>query len=208
MAFPPIQPDVDFSVIASAQAGDERAHAAIYGYYCNRLFTLIYRLVPRRAQADDLLQEVFVEVLRNVRSYNGSGSFGGWLHSIAVNKCLSYLRSPWRRSVMWLDDAATVELEESQLSAPLDVEHARRTELEAALRKLSPLSRAVVWLHDVEGYTHAEIGRKLGRTVSFSKSQLARAHARLRELLVSHDETRLDTASETESGTTPCTPAT
>lgn len=197
-------PDLDSSVIAAAQAGDEQAHAAIYAHYGSRLFTLIYRLVPRRAQAEDLLQEVFVDVLRHIASFNGSGSFGGWLHSIAVNKCLSHLRSPWRRSVMWLDDATTVELEESQLSATLEVEHARHAEIETALRKLSPLSRAVVWLHDVEGYTHAEIGQRLGRTVSFSKSQLARAHARLRELLVTHDEARLDTTL----GTAPCTPVT
>jgi len=194
------QPDVDSKVIAAAQSGDEQAHAAIYAHYATRLFTLIYRLVPRRAQAEDLLQEVFVDVLRNVSSYAATGSFGGWLRTIAVNKCLSHLRSPWRRSVMWLDDATTVELEESQLAAPLDVEHARHTEVEAALRKLSPLSRAVVWLHDVEGFTHAEIGQKLGRTVSFSKSQLARAHARLRELLNSEDEALLETKS--------CTPVT
>lgn len=200
MASPLPLPDLDSSIVAAAKVGDEQAHAAIYAHYGNRLFTLIYRLVPRRAQAEDLLQEVFVDVLRHVASFNGSGSFGGWLHTIAVNKCLSHLRSPWRRSVMWLDDTTTVELEESQLSATLEVEHARHAEIEAALRKLSPLSRAVVWFHDVEGYTHAEIGRKLGRTVSFSKSQLARAHARLREMLVTYDEV--------QSGTESCTPAT
>lgn len=208
MASPSTLPDLDANLIAAAQAGDEQAHAAIYAHYASRLFTLIYRLVPRRAQAEDLLQEVFLEVLRGIAGYTGAGSFGGWLHSIAVNKCLSHLRSPWRRGVMWLDDA-TVEWEESQRTDSLDVDHARHTEIEAALRKLAPLSRAVVWLHDVEGYTHAEIGQKLGRTVSFSKSQLARAHARLRELLSHRDEESLSATSElATSGTASCTPVT
>jgi RNA polymerase sigma-70 factor (ECF subfamily) len=194
-------PDLDSSVIAAAKAGDDAAHAAIYAHYSNRLFTSIYRLVPRRAQAEDLLQEVFLEVLRGIRSFQGAGSFGGWLHTIAVNKSLSHLRSPWRRGLLWLDDdSAVAELDRHAPVAPPDADHAERTELEAALRELSPLARAVVWLHDVEGYTHAEIAQQLGRTVSFSKSQLARAHARLRELLVTQDEVVPEAL--------PCTPAT
>jgi RNA polymerase sigma-70 factor (ECF subfamily) len=178
-------PDIEPAVIAAAQAGDTHAHGAIYALYSNRLFTLIYRLVQRRAMAEDLLQEVFIEVLRSVSSYRGTGPFGGWLRTIAVHKCLRQLRSPWHRSVLWLDDTLA-QVDAEHQTPPLDAALSMQSELAAALRHLTPVSRAVVWLHDVEGYTHSEISQQLGRTTSFSKSQLARAHARLRELLNTH----------------------
>jgi RNA polymerase sigma-70 factor (ECF subfamily) len=178
--------DIDPNVIAAAQAGDAQAHAAIYSHYANRLFTLIYRLLPRRALAEDLLQEVFVEVLRGISGFANTGPFGGWLRAIAINKSLSHLRSPWHRSLLWLEDSMTQVDAEHSVPA-VDAAFALQTDLEAALRRLAPLSRAVVWLHDVEGYTHSEIGHLLGHTASFSKSQLARAHTRLREALTTHE---------------------
>jgi len=195
-------PDLDASVIAAAQAGDERAHAAIYAHYANRLFTLIYRLVPRRAQAEDLLQEVFVDVLRSVKTFAGAGSFGGWLRSIAVNKCLSHLRSPWRRRMLWLGDELQADNRNSFVVPPLDGAFAAQRDMETALQRLSPIARSVVWLHDVEGYTHGEIGSFFGRTASFSKSQLARAHERLRELL-----TAGEAVDSSYSEVLPCAPA-
>jgi RNA polymerase sigma-70 factor (ECF subfamily) len=186
MANPLPLSDIDPSVIAAAQSGNAHAHAAIYSHYSNRLFTLIYRLIPRRALAEDLLQEVFVEVLRGISGFASTGPFGGWLRAIAINKSLSHLRSPWNRSVLWLDDSLT-QIDAEHSVPPLDMAFALQTDLDAALRRLTPLSRAVVWLHDVEGYTHSEIGRLLGRTASFSKSQLARAHERLREALTTHE---------------------
>jgi len=185
MATRPLQSDIDSRVIAAAQSGDEQAHAAIYAHYSSRLFTSIYRLVPRRAQAEDLLQEVFLEVLRGVAGYTGQGSFGGWLHRIAVNRCLMHLRSPWRQALEWLDDLPQETVETKTLCDPT---YEGQSEIESALQQLPALSRAVVWLHDVEGFTHTEIGNRFGRTASFSKSQLARAHARLRELLVNRNE--------------------
>lgn len=176
--------EVAAEVVQAAQAGESRAHEAIY-LACRRpIYTLIRRLVVRTAIAEELFQETFIEVLRNIGAYTGEGAFGGWVRSIAVSKCLMYLRSPWHRSLLYLDSdeesAAVVLLDgashpDAQATASVDVER--------ALAVLPALTRSVVWLHDVEGYTHAEIGRLLGRTASFSKSQLARAHVRLRELL-------------------------
>ena len=187
--------EVAAEVVRAAQAGDSRAHEAIYRACRRPIYTLIRRLVVRAAIADELFQETFIEVLRNIGAYTGEGAFGGWVRSIAVSKCLMYLRSPWHRSLLYLDNddeaAAPVvlldgaSLPEAQASASVDVER--------ALATLPALTRSVVWLHDVEGYTHAEIGRLLGRTASFSKSQLARAHVRLRELL------------EQPAGSTSCT---
>lgn len=187
--------EVSAEVVRAARTGDVRAHEAIY-LACRRpIYTLIRRLVSRAAIADELFQETFVEVLRNIGAYSGEGSFGGWVRSIAVSKCLMYLRSPWHRSLLYLDndenETAPVVLLDTA-SYP-DAQAAARADVERALAALPALSRSVVWLHDVEGYTHAEIARLLGRTASFSKSQLARAHTRLRELL------------DQPAGSSPCT---
>ena len=176
--------EVAAEVVRAAQAGESRAHEAIYVACRRPIYTLIRRLVVRAAIADELFQETFVEVLRNIGAYTGEGAFGGWVRSIAVSKCLMYLRSPWHRSLLYLDSdeesGAPVLLDGA--SHP-DVQALASVDVERALSTLPALTRSVVWLHDVEGYTHAEIGRLLGRTASFSKSQLARAHVRMRELL-------------------------
>jgi RNA polymerase sigma factor (sigma-70 family) len=171
-------------VIRAAAGGDPGAHDAIYRACGRAVYTLVRRLIPPAA-ADDLFQEVFVEILRSAGSYTGDGPFPAWVRSIAINKCLAYLRSPWHRRTLWLDDgdedsAAVVLIDAA--SHP-DVQAAASADLERALTLLPALSRSVVWLHDVEGYTHHEIAHLLGRTPSFSKSQLARAHVRLRQLL-------------------------
>jgi RNA polymerase sigma factor (sigma-70 family) len=183
--------DVSPDVIRAACAGDARAHEAIYRACQRPLYTLILRIIGRPAIADELFQETFVEILRNIRTYSGEGAFGGWIRTIAVNKCLMHLRSPWHRNLLHLD-AGDVEPSSPALHDPgarPDAHAEASIEVERALASLPAVTRTVVWLHDVEGYTHGEIARSLGRTVSFSKSQLARAHARLRELLDPHFET-------------------
>jgi RNA polymerase sigma-70 factor (ECF subfamily) len=105
-----------------------------------------------------------------------------------------YLRSPWQRSRRWIaqrveHEAAAVEQalhELTERSGPAPREDGDAIDLERALGRLGDTARAVVWLHDVEGYTHGEIGALFGASASFSKSQLARAHARLRAELQSH----------------------
>jgi RNA polymerase sigma-70 factor (ECF subfamily) len=169
--------------IDRARKGDEAACEAIYRAFERPVRTLARRLVPRRAVAEDLAQDVFVEVLTSLHQFDGHGSFAGWIRTITVRKCLMHLRSPWHRSVSWLDGRGdSIELEDLPAAGASGVDPAQ-LDLERAMARLTCTARVVVWLHDVEGYTHAEIGALLGGTPSMSKSQLARAHARLRELL-------------------------
>ncbi|HEY6640599.1 RNA polymerase sigma factor [Povalibacter sp.] len=176
---------VSSETIRAAAAGDAGAHELIYRCCSRPVYSLIRRLIPNAATADDIFQDVFVEVLRSIGSYSGEGAFAGWVRTIAVNKCLMYLRSPWHRSLFWIDahadgdDAAFVVVDPA--SRP-DAQVAA-VDLERALAALPPLTRTVVLLHDVEGYKHHEIASLLGRSTGFSKSQLARAHVRLRGLL-------------------------
>lgn len=178
---------VDSATLERARAGDEAALAAIYRVFEVPVRTLARRIVVPRAAADDVTHDVFVDLITRLHQYDGRGSFAGWVRSIAVSRCLMHLRSPWQRSRRWLD-SATAALDQLQDDRQGSIggvaaDDADTVDLERALARLGAQARAVVWLHDVEGYTHAEIGAQFGASASFSKSQLARAHARLRELL-------------------------
>ncbi|MEM7279785.1 MAG: sigma-70 family RNA polymerase sigma factor, partial [Pseudomonadota bacterium] len=127
--------------------------------------------------AEDVLQETFVEVIRSIANFRGEAALGTWIRHIAVSKSLMLLRSAWERRSMQMPEAA-----EDQLRAPAQqLDDAK--DLAQALGTLEPQSRVVVWLHDVEGYTHKEIAELMDKTVAFSKSRLSRAHASLRSLL-------------------------
>src|SRR3989442_262709 len=162
-------PDV---LVARAQAGDEGALEALYRAFETPVYNLARRMLRRPEDAEDVLQETFLEVVRNIKQYRGEGHLWGWVRRIASTKALMRIRRDQLRATESLDDEPGGRA--MHVGANLD--------LERAFEVLSETSRAVVWLHDVEGYTHEEIAEQMGRSVSFSKSQLARAHARLRRM--------------------------
>jgi len=176
-------PQVDTALVVRAQGGDRAAHAELYTAFAPTVYTLARRMLVSKVLAEDVLQETFIDVLRKIDHYRGEAEVGFWIRRIAVNKCLMHLRSSWvsRRHP---DGDERVALETTRPVA-LDEQIA----LERALDELADVARAVVWLHDVEGYTHKEIGTLMGASASFSKSQLARAHERLRMLLHGDQET-------------------
>jgi len=164
-----------------ARAGDRGAQEALYRSAAAPVYTLLRRLVLRPAVAEELLQEVFIDVLRNLQDCRGADTFPGWVRSIAVSKALMHLRSPWNARLLSGEDAKLASLPADEPAGPdSDAWHGT---LERALNALPAQSRSIVWLHDVEGYTHAEIAQLHGRTASYSKSQLARAHEALRAML-------------------------
>jgi RNA polymerase sigma-70 factor (ECF subfamily) len=129
-------------------------------------------------EAEDVLQETFLEVCRSIGRFRGTapGSLTAWVKRVAASKALIRIRyEKYRDTEALAEDGGWAGTRDGDVGLQLD--------LEAALARLSETSRAVVWLHDVEGYTHEEIAELMGKTVSFSKSQLSRAHARLRALL-------------------------
>jgi RNA polymerase sigma factor (sigma-70 family) len=172
---------VEPSLVLRAQQGDMQAHESLYRAYGPAVYTMARRMLASSSQAEDVLQETFVEVIRKISSYRGEAELSRWIRRIAVNKCLMHLRSAWVSKRAGDDDAIQKAAAPGRERADLALD------LEQALSLLPAPSRAVVWLHDVEGYTHKEIGRLMGRTASFSKSQLARAHERLRGFLAGPD---------------------
>jgi len=192
---PPQTMTIDDALLERARKGDRQAHADLYRAYSAMVYTVAFRMLGSKSVAEDVVQDSFVDVIRKAGDFRGDGDIAGWIRRIAINKALSHLRSPWvaRRSRtrdMHCDKDPVIPSADDS-SQRLGWQQA----LEAALGSLTPSARAVVWLHDVEGYTHEEIGRLMGRSTSFSKSQLSRAYRDLRELLQ---------PEEAGEGTEPC----
>jgi RNA polymerase sigma-70 factor (ECF subfamily) len=174
---------IDQGIVKRATRGDAKAHEIIYRAFSAPVYSVCLRFTRVPAHAEDLLQETFMEVIRSIRQYRGEAPLGTWIRRIAVSKALMFLRSAWHARGRSLDD----DWEEMTYEArPSDAGSDRQDkvmDLDAAMASLPAVSRAVVWLHDVEGFTHKEIADMMGKTESFSKSQLSRAYQRLRPLL-------------------------
>jgi RNA polymerase sigma factor (sigma-70 family) len=174
--------DVAPAVLARALGGDECAQAAVYAAVAPATFGLVRRLAGSRVLAEDLFQETMMAVFQCLSSYRGEAPLGAWVRQIAVSKCLMYLRSPWHRARLRLSSDCDSDVRWGEAPPPVTPgPRPENLDVERALASLAPTARAVVWLFEVEGYSHEEIAQSFGRSVSFSKSQLARAHIKLRE---------------------------
>jgi len=178
---------VDPDILARAQRGDMKAHEIIFRTFSPPVYSLMARMTGSTVTADDLLQETFIEVMRSIAGFRGEASLATWIRKIAVSKCLMHLRSAWQhRATLFRDLGEDHNPYEPAVASDTSLTHAQ-IDLERALARLSDTSRIVVLLHDVEGYTHREIAELMGQSVSFSKSQLARAHQRLQKAVRADD---------------------
>lgn len=173
---------IDAAIIRRAARGDVRAHEIIYRSFGTPVYSLCLRFTRVPAHAEDLVQETFIEIMRSIGQFRGDAALGSWIRRIAVTKALMFLRSAWYSRGQSLDDDWD-DLQPGRAPANGFAQPDHAIDLDAALGQLPAVSRAVVWLHDVEGFTHREIADLMGRSESFSKSQLSRAYQRLRPLL-------------------------
>jgi len=168
--------DVQPADLEAARTGDAGARRQLFDRVAPAALGLIRRLVPQRALAEDLLQDTLIVMFEHLQDFRGEAPFGIWVRRIAVSRCLMAFRSPWHRARValeaWTEDSRAAQESTARTSDLID--------LDRALARLSPVTRAVVWLYDVEGWSHEEIATAFDRSLSFSKSQLARGHARLR----------------------------
>ena len=178
---------VDEVLLEDARAGREPAQRALYETLAPATASLIRRLVGHRALAEDIFQDTMMIFFERLPEFRREAPLGAWLRRIAVTRCLMYLRSPWQRARLCLEPVdCGVAAEVAALITPGYT--GELIDLERALATLTPTARAVVWMYEVEGYSHEEIAREFGRSVSFSKSQLARAHRRLHNWLMSAEQ--------------------
>ena len=175
-----VEIEIDAELLGKARAGDEAAQAAIYTATAPATFALIRRLMTHRAVAEDVFQDTMMAMFQRLAEFRGEAPLGAWLRQIAISKCLMLLRSPWHRARLRLSNDGEGECAPVLGALVTPAPRVEGLDIERAMASLSPTARAVVWLYEVEGYSHEEIARQFGRSSSFSKSQLARAHVKLR----------------------------
>jgi RNA polymerase sigma-70 factor, ECF subfamily len=166
-------------IIRRAIDGDEAALRALWTRHAPHIDMVVRRLVGfDQDLAEDIAQEVWIQIFRALPGYRGDSQFSTWAHRIAVNRTLNALRRTKRLA------AIETPVEEDTASVEMDTERSFvAASIEQAAARLSPGARTVFVLHDVEGYTHEEIAQELGITSGGSKSQLFKARAKLRKLL-------------------------
>ena len=169
---------IDQLDLKRAMAGDERAMQRLWSQHAPHIDAVVRRLCDDAELAADISQEVWMQIFRALPSYRGESQFGTWAHRIAVNRTLNALRKIRRIAKL------EVDIEDDSAMTENDSDRTFLAEsIEQAMTRLSPGARAVFVLHDIEGYTHGEIGEELGITPGGSKSQLFKARAKLRKLL-------------------------
>ncbi len=169
------------ALLKRARAGEAGALKLLYERHASRVYTVVRRLAGDDDLAADLAQDAWVNAFRKIRDFRGEAAFGTWVHRIAVNTALTQLRQAARRRTLQegYDGDSTLGRADSMPAERA----AERLTVQRALDELPLGYRAVIWLHDVEGYTHGEISERLGIAVGTSKSQLSKARARLRALV-------------------------
>ncbi len=175
--------------IEQLKAGDPAGFEVLFQTHKRRVFNLCLRITNNRAIAEELTQEAFLNVFRRITTFRGDAAFTTWLHRIAANCALMYIREQRSR----ISETSLQEFEETDeghqrdtlgrhdavLAGCLD-----RVELEYAVTQLPPGYRVVLVLHDIEGYEHTEIAEMLCCSVGNTKSQLHKARLKLRRILL------------------------
>lgn len=167
------------TLLARARAGEMAAFEQLYRLFERPVYTLALRLLADRDEAQEVLHDAMLQIFRTLPQFRGEAPFWAWLRRIATNEALMRLRRRGRLSYTDAvpEDAAQLD---NALLPPAAADASRLLE---AMEGLAETARTVLWLYHVEGHTHEEIAGLMGRSVSFSKSQVARGTRRLRELL-------------------------
>ncbi|MEO8010498.1 MAG: sigma-70 family RNA polymerase sigma factor [Dokdonella sp.] len=184
--------EVPDTVLARASAGDVRAFEQIYRLFERPAWTLSLRLCGDSEDAREIVHDAMLRVFQHVAQFRGESPFWGWVRQIVLNEALMRLRR--ERGKVFEDIDESVEPETDSAPTWLWSDSAR---LDAALNRLPAATRSVIWLYHVEGCTHAEIAELVGKSVSYSKSQLARGIVRLRDMLESSETETKWTNSKT-----------
>lgn len=175
-------PDIDLCRLAAD--GNIPAFELLYERYHRRTYSLCLRMTGSPTEAEDLTQEVFIQLFRKISSFRGDSAFSTWLHRLTVNQVLMHFR---RRSVKNEKTSEDGEIPEQTVvgsANPNRMQVVDRIALRNAIAELPRGYKSVFLLHDVQGYEHEEVARQLGISVGTSKSQLHKARLKLRGLLI------------------------
>jgi RNA polymerase sigma-70 factor (ECF subfamily) len=179
-------PDIELCRLASA--GNLAAFELIYGRYHRRTYSLCLRMTGSQTEAEDLTQEVFIQLFRKIGSFRGDSAFSTWLHRLTVNQVLMHFRRRSVKNERTSEDGEMPEQTVRGTANPSKMQVIDRIALKNAVAQLPNGYRNVFLLHDVEGFEHEEVARMMGISVGTSKSQLHKARLKLRALLVKQQD--------------------
>ena len=181
----------DFDLTRAAAKGDMTAFEEIYNRHHRRVYSICLRMLQNTSEAEDLTQDVFIQLYRKVGSFRGDSAFTTWLHRMTVNQVLMHFR---KRSVKFektTEEGDIPDQVEVGTGNPFKMPIVDKIALESAIEQLPTGYKNVFVLHDVEGFEHEEVARILGCSVGTSKSQLHKARLKLQKLLKKKANPRL-----------------
>lgn len=176
------QSDIHEELIEQSKINDQVAQYRLYQLYAKAMFNVALRMMRNRETAEDILQEAFTDAFRRLNSFRYESSFGTWLKTIVVNKCLNEIKRK-KADLQFLDEMRSfegTEEQEERYKPWLRVEHVK-----TAMEKLPDGSRMIFSLYLLEGYDHREIAQILSISESNSKSQYMRARKKVKDILIS-----------------------
>lgn len=185
----------DVMLAQAAGRGDMPAFEELYNRHHRRVYSLCLRMLQNPVEAEDLTQEVFIQLYRKIGSFRGDSAFTTWLHRMTVNQVLMHFR---KRSVKFektTEEGETPVQIVAGTENPGNMKIVDKIAIDNAIDQLPPGYRSVFVLHDIEGYEHEEIARMMGCSVGTSKSQLHKARLKMRRLLKKKAAPRLVAAN-------------
>ncbi len=173
----------DYWLAQKAAEGDMQAFEQLYQRHNRRVYSLCLRMTQNVAEAEDLAQEVFIQLYRKIGSFRGDSAFTTWLHRMTVNQVLMHFRKRRVKVEHTTEEGETPVQTVTGTENPMRMPVVDKIALDRAIAQLPPGYRSIFLLHDVEGYEHEEIARMMRIAVGTSKSQLHKARMKLRGLL-------------------------
>lgn len=167
------------------------AFEEVYQRHNRRVYSLCLRMTQSAPEAEDLAQEVFIQLFRKIGSFRGDSAFTTWLHRMTVNQVLMHFRKRSVKMEKTTEEGETPVQIVTGTENPLHMPVVDRIALDDAIAQLPNGYRTVFILHDVEGHEHEEVARILGCSVGTSKSQLHKARMKLRRLLKKQSPPRM-----------------
>jgi len=173
----------DFELAQSAAKGDMASFEEIYNRHHRRVYSICLRMLQSTSEAEDLTQDVFIQLYRKIGSFRGDSAFTTWLHRMTVNQVLMHFRKRTVKFEKTTEEGETPDQMVPGTINPNKMQIVDKIALDNAIAQLPEGYKNVFVLHDVEGFEHEEVARILGCSVGTSKSQLHKARLKLQKLL-------------------------
>lgn len=167
---------INAPLIEECRKGNNRAQFTLYNQYSKAMYNIAYRILNNREDAEDILQDTFVDCFRNINSFRFESTFGAWLKRIVINKCINHLQK--KKIDLSLTDNIPENIYEEEDETVYDI-----SKIIKGIEMLPDGYRVILTLYLMEGYDHSEIAQIMGITESTSKSQYSRAKEKLRSQL-------------------------